>query len=77
MRQRFGRAVVDSLAVRYTGYRRLSVLSRGGLPGPEASAGKLAGTRVARELADLAVRLLGPDAVYSAPTAADDGELTR
>ena len=65
VRQRFGRAVVDSLAVRYTGYRRLSVLSRGGLPGPEASAGKLAGTRVARELTDLAVRLLGPDAVYS------------
>jgi alkylation response protein AidB-like acyl-CoA dehydrogenase len=65
VRQRFGRAVVDSLAVRYTGYRRLSVLSHGGMPGPEASAGKLAGTRVARELTDLAVRLLGPEAVYS------------
>jgi alkylation response protein AidB-like acyl-CoA dehydrogenase len=65
VRQRLGRAVVDSLGVRYTGYRRLSVLSRGGMPGPEASAGKLAGTRVARELADLAVRLLGPDALYA------------
>jgi alkylation response protein AidB-like acyl-CoA dehydrogenase len=65
VRQRFGRAVVDSLGVRYTGYRRLSQLSRGGMPGPEASAGKLAGTRVARDLADLAVRLLGPDAGYA------------
>jgi len=65
VRQRFGRAAVDSLGVRYTGYRRLSVLSRGGLPGPEASAGKLAGTRVARDLVDLAVRLLGPDAVLA------------
>jgi alkylation response protein AidB-like acyl-CoA dehydrogenase len=64
-RQAFGRAVVDLLGVRYTGYRQLSVLSRGGLPGPEASAGKLAGTRVARELVDLAVRLLGPDAVHA------------
>lgn len=65
-RQRLGRAYVDSLAIRYTGYRQLSKISKGELPGPEASAGKLAGTRVALDLADLAVRVLGDDAAYAA-----------
>jgi alkylation response protein AidB-like acyl-CoA dehydrogenase len=65
VRQDFGRAYVSSLGIRYTGYRQLSAISRGQLPGPEASAGKLAGTKTARSLADLAVRLLGDDAVYA------------
>lgn len=61
-RQELGRAYVAVLGARYTGYRQLSKISRGELPGPEASAGKLSGTRSARDLADLAVRVLGPDA---------------
>src|SRR5919112_4904219 len=62
-RQAVGRAVVAALGARYTGYRRLTVLSQGGIPGPEASAGKLAGTEAARLVADAGVRLLGDDAV--------------
>ncbi|GAA3805069.1 acyl-CoA dehydrogenase family protein [Nocardioides panacisoli] len=65
VRQELGRAYVASLGIRYTGYRLLTALSQGNLPGPEASAGKLAGTKAARDLADLAVRLLGDDAVYA------------
>jgi alkylation response protein AidB-like acyl-CoA dehydrogenase len=65
VRQDFGRAYVSSLGIRYTGYRQLSAISKGQLPGPEASAGKLAGTKTARSLADLSVRLLGDDAVYA------------
>ncbi|GAA0434026.1 acyl-CoA dehydrogenase [Actinoplanes capillaceus] len=61
-RQELGRGYVAALGARYTGYRQLSKLSRGELPGPEASAGKLSGTRSARDLTDLAVRVLGPDA---------------
>lgn len=61
-RQELGRAYVTALGARYTGYRQLSKLSRGDLPGPEASAGKLSGTRTARDLVDLAVRVLGDDA---------------
>jgi len=52
------------LAARYTGYRRLTAISKGEPPGPEGSAGKLAGTEAARKVADLAVRLLGDDAYY-------------
>ncbi|BBH68504.1 acyl-CoA dehydrogenase [Actinoplanes sp. OR16] len=61
-RQQLGRGYVAALGARYTGYRQLSKLSRGELPGPEASAGKLSGTRSARDLTDLAVRVLGDDA---------------
>jgi alkylation response protein AidB-like acyl-CoA dehydrogenase len=71
-RQAVGRAVVATLAARYTGYRRLTVLSQGGVPGPEASAGKLAATEAARLVADAGVRLLGDDAVYAAATDGDD-----
>jgi alkylation response protein AidB-like acyl-CoA dehydrogenase len=62
VRQQLGKAYVAVLGARYTGYRQLSRISRGELPGPEASAGKLSGTRSARDLADLAVRVLGDDA---------------
>jgi alkylation response protein AidB-like acyl-CoA dehydrogenase len=71
-RQAVGRAVVAALAARYTGYRRLTVLSQGGVPGPEASAGKLAATEAARLVADAGVRLLGDDAVYAAASDGDD-----
>ena len=71
-RQAVGRAVVAALAARYTGYRRLTVLGRGGVPGPEASAGKLAATDAARLVADAGVRLLGDDAVYAAASDGDD-----
>ncbi|TIC86799.1 acyl-CoA dehydrogenase [Nocardioides sp. GY 10113] len=73
VRQDFARSYVATLGARYTGYRLLTALSRGAFPGPEASAGKLAGTRAARELADLAVRLLGDDAVYAADAEGNAG----
>ncbi|WP_433832672.1 acyl-CoA dehydrogenase family protein [Actinoplanes sp. CA-015351] len=60
-RQELGRGYVAALGARYTGYRQLSKLSRGEFPGPEASAGKLSSTRLARDLTDLAVRVLGGD----------------
>ncbi|MGC4998462.1 acyl-CoA dehydrogenase family protein [Streptomyces sp. DT195] len=64
-RQALGRVLVESLATRYTGYRRLTVIARGDTPGPEASAGKLSAVRAARAGADLGVRLLGEEAVYA------------
>jgi alkylation response protein AidB-like acyl-CoA dehydrogenase len=71
-RQAVGRAVVAALATRYTGYRRFTVLSQGGLPGPEASAGKLAGTAAAKLIADAGVRLLDDDAVFDETADGDD-----
>ncbi|NYJ06658.1 acyl-CoA dehydrogenase family protein [Petropleomorpha daqingensis] len=71
-RQAVGRAVAAALATRYTGYRRFTVLSQGGIPGPEASAGKLGGTTAAKLIADAGVRLLGDEAVYAATADGDD-----
>jgi alkylation response protein AidB-like acyl-CoA dehydrogenase len=76
-RQALGRAAVAALANRYTGYRRYTAISKGGLPGPEASAGKLAGTAAAKLVADAAMRLLGDDAVYSRGPGGDDGRWQR
>ncbi|WP_127782528.1 acyl-CoA dehydrogenase family protein [Rhodococcus sp. X156] len=64
-RQELGRAYVASLGIRYTGYRQLSAISRGESPGPEASAGKLAGTVASRAMASYAVRLLGQEGVFA------------
>ncbi len=71
-RQAVGRAVVELLATRCTGYRRSPHLSQAGLPGPEARAGKPAGTAAARLAADAGVRLLGDEAVYAATADGDD-----
>lgn len=60
-----GEVLVETLATKYTGYRLLSKLSKGEAPGPEASAGKLAGTRAARRGADIAVRLLETDGLFA------------
>lgn len=65
VRHELGRAYVDTLAARMTGWRRLTALSKGAEPGPEASAGKLAGIALARRVADLGVRLQGDEAVFS------------
>lgn len=70
-RQALGEVLVESLGTKYTGYRLLSKLSKGEKPGPEASAGKLAGTRAARRGTDLGVRLLGDDALFARTTDGD------
>jgi alkylation response protein AidB-like acyl-CoA dehydrogenase len=64
-RHALGRVLVETLAARYTGYRRLTALARGETPGPEASAGKLSAVRISRAGADLGVRLVGDEAVYA------------
>jgi alkylation response protein AidB-like acyl-CoA dehydrogenase len=62
--QEVGQAYIEALAVRLTGYRRLTAISRGAVPGPEASAGKLASVASARRIAEIGWRLLGDDAVW-------------
>jgi len=69
--QELGQCYIEALAARLTGYRRLTQLSRGSVPGPEASAGKLVGVALAQRIADLGVRLLGDDAVFSAASSGD------
>ena len=68
VRRRLGELCVELLAVRFTGYRTLSALQKGQVPGPEAALAKITAVRAAIEAGDLIADVLGPDAL------AADGE---
>jgi alkylation response protein AidB-like acyl-CoA dehydrogenase len=67
VRQRLGQTSVDLLALRFTGYRILTAIQRGQIPGPEAGLSKVTAVRAATEAADLIADVLGPAAL-------EDGE---
>ena len=59
VRQRLADAFITSTGLKYTGYRTLSALSRGAIPGPEGSIGKAVGAPFGQELAAFAMELQG------------------
>lgn len=63
LRQRLASVVVDMLAVRYSGYRALSKVANGDLPGPEAGLGKITLVDAAIRGSQLVVEALGPSAL--------------
>jgi alkylation response protein AidB-like acyl-CoA dehydrogenase len=67
VRQRLGEISTDLLALRFTGYRILTAIQRGQIPGPEAGMSKVTAVRAAIEAADLIADVLGPEAL-------EDGE---
>ena len=76
LRRRLGRAVVDTLATRYTGYRRVTELSRGETPGPEGSMGKITGVALYRDIVTLGMEVLG-DSVHTAAEDTPEAEWRR
>jgi len=63
VRQRLGHLATELLALRYTGYRHLTAIERGGLPGAEAALGKVTAVKAAIEAGDLIADVLGPEAL--------------
>jgi alkylation response protein AidB-like acyl-CoA dehydrogenase len=63
VRRRLGELAVELLAVKFTGYRMLSALQQGQIPGPEAGLAKVTTVRSAIEAGDLIADVLGPDAL--------------
>ncbi|MEZ4215393.1 MAG: acyl-CoA dehydrogenase family protein [Myxococcota bacterium] len=59
VRDRIAYFYARSKGVQYTGYRTLTALSRGGMPGPEASLGKLVGGAMTQEMSLFAMDVLG------------------
>jgi acyl-CoA dehydrogenase len=59
VRQQVAEFYVKLTALRYTGYRVLTALSRGATPGPQSSLGKLVGARLGQQLAGFACDLQG------------------
>ncbi len=62
-RRRLGEVMTDLLAVRFNGYRALTALARGQIPGPEAGLAKVTMVNAAIAATDLAADVLGPDAL--------------
>jgi alkylation response protein AidB-like acyl-CoA dehydrogenase len=63
VRKRLGGVMRELLAVRFNGYRALTMLSRGQIPGPEAGLAKVTMVNAAIEATDLAADVLGPEAL--------------
>jgi alkylation response protein AidB-like acyl-CoA dehydrogenase len=63
VRARLGAVMTDLLAVRFNGYRALTALSRGQIPGPEAGLAKVTMVNAAIAATDLGADVLGPEAL--------------
>ena len=60
VRHRFGEIASELMAVRFTGYRTLTALQKGQIPGPEAGLAKITIVNNAIKAGDLIADVLGP-----------------
>jgi len=60
IRQRLAQIFVELMVMRYNGYRNMSKLAKGEMPGPEGSIGKLFWSELHQRLTEVAVDLIGP-----------------
>jgi alkylation response protein AidB-like acyl-CoA dehydrogenase len=65
VRERLGEVLSELLAVRFNGYRALTALSRGQIPGPEAGLAKVTLVNAAIAATELGADVVGPDALES------------
>jgi alkylation response protein AidB-like acyl-CoA dehydrogenase len=63
VRETLGHVLTEILAVRFNGYRALTALSRGQIPGPEAGLAKVTLVNAAIASSDLAADVAGPEAL--------------
>jgi alkylation response protein AidB-like acyl-CoA dehydrogenase len=63
IRERLGEVITELLAVRFNGYRALTMLSRGQIPGPEAGLAKVTMVNAAIAGTDLGADIIGLDAL--------------
>jgi alkylation response protein AidB-like acyl-CoA dehydrogenase len=63
VRQRLGEIATELLAVRFTGYRTLTALAKGQIPGPEAGLAKVTLVNSAIKAGELLADVIGPDAL--------------
>jgi alkylation response protein AidB-like acyl-CoA dehydrogenase len=63
VRRELGEIATDLLAVRFTGYRTLTALQQGQIPGPEAGLAKVTIVNGAIRAGDLLADVIGPDAL--------------
>jgi len=72
VRSKLAQWAVRASGLKYTGYRAISAVSRGEMPGPENSIGKLVGGEMMQEIAMFALDLQGQAGVISDTASAMD-----
>jgi alkylation response protein AidB-like acyl-CoA dehydrogenase len=63
VRKRLGEIGTDLLAIKFIGYRMLTALQKGQIPGPEAGLAKITTVNAAIAAGDLVADVVGPDAL--------------
>jgi alkylation response protein AidB-like acyl-CoA dehydrogenase len=63
VRQRLGHLATELLAVKFNGYRMLSKLQQGQIPGPEAGLAKITTVNAGIAACDLVADVMGPEAL--------------
>jgi len=63
VRQRLGEIATELLAVRFTGYRTLTALAKGQIPGPESGLAKVTLVNAAIKAGELLADVIGPEAL--------------
>jgi alkylation response protein AidB-like acyl-CoA dehydrogenase len=63
VRKRLGEISTDLLSIKFTGYRMLTALQKGQIPGPEAGLAKVTTVNAAVAAGDLIADVMGPDAL--------------
>jgi alkylation response protein AidB-like acyl-CoA dehydrogenase len=63
VRRQIAELTVDRLSLRFAGYRALSAIQDGRIPGPESGLGKIGVVEAGRKAAELIAQVLGPDAL--------------
>lgn len=73
IRQELMQLYIWAEGMRFTGYRALTAISKGQIPGPEGSIGKLATARLGTRAADLALAIMGGDGMLHRGDAESNG----
>lgn len=74
VRERLAHIGTELLATRFAGYRMLTALQDGQIPGPEFGLSKITVVKAAIEAGELLADVVGPDALAEGSTASDGGQ---
>jgi alkylation response protein AidB-like acyl-CoA dehydrogenase len=75
IRQKLAQCFVDLMVARHIGYRSVSKIARGEIPGPEGSIGKLVWSDLGQKMIEVAIEIQGPyhQLVKGSPRTIDHG----
>jgi len=75
IRQRLAQAYIELMVLKYNGFRSLSQVIKGGMPGPEGSIGKIIWSELHQRMTELGLEIEGPygQLMQDSPLAVDNG----